>query len=224
MNKAYYILITSVLVLFYSCREDANSVATSEPETDAIELQNTHTDLPLNSFIEWVANKENNLVKNKEISEMNYKLSFMPKEYLAHLELKNEVYTEEQFAESVKHYSEMTYFNFRIELVGGSGELLKYNLNSGQQYNDRINYMSFRMPKDIFLIQGKDSLSPDLFHFERIFEVAPYATVMIAFDDEKFNPAEEFTIVYNDRLFNKGCIKFNYRPKLLIDLPNISGV
>jgi hypothetical protein len=118
----------------------------------------------------------------------------------------------------------MSYFKFRIGKSEGTGELLKYNLSSAQEYTNRLNYISFEMQKDIFLIQDKDTVYPGLYHYERVFEVAPYATIVLAFDNEKFKPENEFTIVYNDRLFKKGYIKYNYKAGQLIDLPKISGV
>ncbi len=206
-----------------SCKRDSadNDL---EKSMQHVSLSNTQKELPIEQFVKWVGDKENDLSKIKEISEMNYHLSYMPKECLTYMELKNTEFTKEQFDETKKHYEGMTYFNFRIELKGGQGELLKYNLSSPQQYNARINYMAFEMQKDIFLVQGKDTLPPGLFHFERIYEVAPFATVMLAFDNKKFDPNNEFTVVYNDRLFNKGYIKYNYKQKQLIDLPNLSGV
>jgi hypothetical protein len=206
-----------------SCRRDTadNDL---EKNTQHLSLSNTHEVLPVEEFVKWVGDKENGLSKIKEISEMNYHLSYMPKECLAYMELKNDNLTKSKFDETLAHYEGMTYFNLRIELKGGQGELLKYNLSSPQQYNERINYMAFEMQKDIFLVQGNDTLMPGMFHFERIYEVAPFATVMLAFDNKKFNPESEFTVVYNDRLFNKGYIKYNYKQKQLIDLPNLSGV
>lgn len=211
-------------VFFFGCK---NSDEVSSEESNVNEhatLQHTKTNLPLEQFVKWVADKENKLVRDKIISDINYQLAYLPCEYMAYTELKNENFTEEKFEEVKRNYEGMTYFKFRMEVNNGSGEVLKYNLSSGQQYNERINYMSFKMQKDIFLVQGRDTLLPGLFHYERIFELAPYATVMMAFDNEKFNPADEFTIVYNDHLFNKGYIKFNYKPKQLIDLPKITGV
>lgn len=223
MNKLYQIFAFVFMITFWSCSE--NSAKETEPINDEhISLSNTKTDLPLPEFVKWVGDKENNLSKSKEISEMKYHLSYIPKECMAYLELKDEAYTPEQFNKTLESYKTMTYFNFRIELKDGKGELLKYDLNSPQQYTERINYVSFGMQKDIFLVQEKDTLFPGLYHFERTFDIAPFTTVMIAFDNEKFNPEKEFTIVYNDKLFNKGFIKYNYQPKQLIDLPNLSGV
>jgi hypothetical protein len=207
-----------------SCKNDLVDSADENKAIGEYVLENANKNIPLEEFVRWATDKEHKLVKDKKISEINYQLAFIPMQSMAYLELKNDSITKKKFEEAENHYKEMSYFKFRIELIGGSGELLKYNLESNQQYSERINYMSFKMQKDIFLVQGRDTLSPGLFEFERIFEIAPYATVMFAFDKKKFSPESEFTIIYNDRLFKKGLIKYNYRPKLLIDLPNISGV
>ncbi len=219
MNKKYYIFYFTLLL--GSCN---NPESVSEKVLAAGELNYADKEMPLPEFVTWVADKENELVKTKEIKDIIFNTAYMPGEVMAYMELKNKEYSQSQFKEISEHYSAMSYFNFRIELKEGSGEVLKYNLSSAGQYNERLNYMAFNMQKDIYLVQNSDTLYPGLFHYERIFEVAPYATAMLAFDNEKFKKDEEFTIVYNDRLFNKGLIKFNYRPKQLIDLPNISGV
>jgi hypothetical protein len=188
------------------------------------ELQNANLDLSVSQFNEWAADKKNYLIRDKELSDIKYQLSFMPKECLAYRELKNAEYSKEQFEEAKKHYEGMSYFNFRMEVIDGTGELLKHRLSSANEYNNRINYLAFEMQKDIFLVQGKDTLYPGLYHFERVFEAAPYTTIMLAFDNLKFNPEKEFTVVCNDKLFNKGYIKYNYRTNQIIDLPNITGV
>lgn len=222
MNKLFFILIIGIV--FIGCNDSEQSYSEESDTQNHAVLENKSISLPLGDFVIWVNNKENKLLKVKEISDINYQMSFTTKECLAYQELKDEEYTKEKFAETTKHYEGMTYFNFKIEVEEGAGELLKYKLASPQQYNSRITYMSFEMQKDICLVQGKDTLYPGLYHFERIFSIAPYATVLMAFDNKKFNTDEEFTIVYNDRLFNKGLIKYNYSSKQLIDLPNISGV
>lgn len=222
LNKYFSIIIITLLLSSCTQSDETNSEKTGQARV--VEFENTNTTMPLDRFVTWINDEENHLLKVKEISDINYQMSYTPKECLAYQELKGEEYTKEKFAETTKHYEGMTYFNLKIEVEEGAGELLKYKLTSPQQYNSRITYMSFEMQKDICLVQGKDTLYPGLYHFERIFSIAPYATVLLAFDNEKFKTDQEFTLVYNDRLFNKGFIKYNYSSKQLIDLPNISGV
>lgn len=224
MNKLGYIFFAFGLTLIMSCQSDDAVIEKNEVVTENEPLQNIGMEMPLIDFNAWISAEENNLVKSKNISELNFKMSFVPKESMAFNELKGQEYTKEEFDEALTHYKDMSYFNFRIEVPKEQGELLKYNLSSAQQYNDRINYMSFRMQKDIILVQDNDTLFPGIFHFERIFETAPFATVMLAFDNKKINLEKEFTIIYNDQLFNKGYIKYYYQPNLLIDLPKINSL
>jgi hypothetical protein len=207
-----------------SCQNDETITDKSEAISENAALQNVGMEMPLVEFNAWVAAEENNLVKLKSVSEINYKMSFVPKEIMAFNELKSSEYTKEDFETALTHYKDMSYFNFRIEIPEGEGELLKHKLSSPQQYDARINYMSFKMQQDIILVQNNDTLFPGIFHFERIFEIAPFTTVMIAFDNQKFNPEKEFTIIYNDQLFNKGYLKYYYQPNLLIDLPKINSL
>lgn len=215
----------TVSIAVVSCHGKEMKEQLSEQTSETIELENyTKEKLSVQEFVTWCADKNNKLSKSKDISDIRFGLSYMPAESMAFLELRTEEYDYPKFQETCNHYSDMTYFNFRIEVIDGIGELLKYKLESPSQYEARVKYMSFEMQKDIYLVQGKDTLLPGLFQFERIFEVAPYSTVMFSFDNKKFNRNNEFTIVYNDKLFEKGFVKFNYKNKQLINVPNISGV
>jgi hypothetical protein len=186
----------------------------------------TTEDLSMEEFVNWYSEGEHKLTKTKDVSEIRYQLSFLPAEAMAFLELRKTQggYDFSRFQQVRQDYSEMSYFSFKIQAPENSGELLKYQLSSPAAYEERVKYLSFQMEKDIWLIQDKDTIPPGLYHFERVFEAAPYATAMFAFDNKLFRRDAEFTIVYHDQLFDKGFIKFNYKPKQLINLPNISAL
>lgn len=221
-NRIFIFLILALSVC--SCGHPDNADEETVGTNERPPLQYTEKKLPVDQFVTWVADKDNKLIKDKTISDINYQLGYLPPEYLAYTELKGEEYGQEKFDAVKKHYLGMTYFKLRITVKNGNGEALKYELRSAQQYNDRISYLSFRMQKDIYLVQGKDTVYPDLYHFERVFDLAPYVDVMLAFENTKFKPENEFTINYADGLFNKGNIKYVYKNNQLIDLPKISGV
>lgn len=218
LNK-FNLIFIFLTALICSCSQGDSDMAKEQEAHN--ELAHTKEKATAQEFVAWCSNEENHLAKSKVISELNYQLSYLPSESMAFLELRTEEYDYEKFKKTAANYKEMTYFNFKIELSGGSGELLKYQLNSPQQYESRVKYISFQMEKDLCLVQGQDTLYPGLYHFERAFEVVPYLTVMFAFDNKKFDKEKEFTIVYNDKLFEKGLIKFNYQNRQLIDMPNV---
>ncbi|MHB8259768.1 MAG: hypothetical protein ACYDCN_00990 [Bacteroidia bacterium] len=76
------------------------------------------------------------------------------------------------------------------------------------------------MEKDIRMVDGMDTLKCVLFHFERAYDVIPYATFLLAFPKSKF-PLAEKTFIYNDRVFNKGFIKITYTPEDLSQIPKL---
>lgn len=214
-----------VIIAVVSCHSREAKEQLNEESEETTEVKNyTEEKVTVQEFVTWCADKNNKLCKSKDISDIRFNLTYMPAPSMAFLELRTETYDFPKFQETCDHYAEMTYFNLKLEVIDGTGELLKYKLQSPAQYDQRVKYMSFDMQKDICLVQGKDTLLPGLFQFERIFEVAPYSTVMVAFDNKKFNRDNEFTIIYNDKLFEKGFVKFNYKNKQLINLPNISGL
>lgn len=219
-------IITGIAFLttpLVSCQSKDAKASVADKEIAPVEIIN-HTGETVNvkEFIAWCGNPENKLSKAKDIADLEFKLSYLPPEWMAFLELKTQPYDLPQFAKTKENYSEMSYFKFRIEVIDGGGELLKYKLQSPAQYEERVRYTSFDMQNDLCLVQDNDTLRPGLFLFERIFEVAPYGTAMLAFDNKKFDKNKGFTIVYNDVLFDKGYVKFNYTDKQLINLPNIS--
>lgn len=226
MIRLRYIFIRAVLVLFIGWSCEAKNLKNPLGDiTEQTDVENyTSESVSVKEFVDWCADEDHKLTKTKDISEMRYNLSYLPSEAMAFLELRTKEYDLAGFQKIKEKYSEMTYFNFKIKVINGSGELLKHQLSSPSQYEARVKYMSFQMEKDIYLVQGNDTIPPGLFHFERIFEVAPYATIMFAFDNKKFNKDDGFTIVYHDRLFQKGLVKFNYKNRQLINLPNISGL
>jgi hypothetical protein len=224
LTRSVYIFTIAVLLTF-SCNVESHKAQLEEASVEPASTETyTNENMTIHEFVDWCADEDHKLNKTKEISDMKYNLSYLPAEAMAFLELRKESIDISKFEKTKADYMEMTYFNFRIEALNTKNELLKYRLRSAGQYEDRIKYMAFGIENDIYLVQGKDTLHPGLCHFERIFEVAPYATVMLAFDNKQFNKDEEFTLMYNDRLFEKGFVKFNYKNKQLINLPKIIGL
>jgi hypothetical protein len=211
-----YSLVILSLCVSAGCDSDHKE---SDPERSRL-VHVTET-VSADEFVSWCSNEENQLSKTKTISEMMYKVIFLPPESMAYMELKTGQYDLETFRKTSESYKGMSYFNFRLELNNGNGELLKYNVNSPAHYEERIKYVSFYMEKDLYLVQGGDTIYPGLYHFERTYEVVPFLTVMLAFDNKKFDREKEFTLVYNDKLFEKGLVKFNYHHKQLIDVPQV---
>lgn len=76
-------------------------------------------------------------------------------------------------------------------------------------YEDGIKYMSFDMENDFYVVTSKkDTIKCSGVNYERNFKVAPFQKVMLFFSG--IQPKDKIQLIYNDKLFGKGIIKFKF--------------
>lgn len=76
-------------------------------------------------------------------------------------------------------------------------------------YEDGVKYMSFMMENDFYVVTSKNDTIKCLgVNYERNFKVAPFQKIMLFFSG--INPNDKIQLVYNDKLFGKGIIKFKF--------------
>ena len=74
--------------------------------------------------------------------------------------------------------------------------------------------MSFKIQDDFYVVTTKnDTIKCEGVLFERNFKVAPFTKVLLFFSG--IAPEDKIQLVYQDKLFKKGTIKFNFRDKIL---------
>jgi hypothetical protein len=171
-------------------------------------------------YVSWCRDENNGLHKSKELGELTFSLQYKPCEYIVCIEQKKEHIEKSQLYKELEELQGLDYYDFRITLASGQGELLKHGLSSIQEYNERIDYFAFRMQHDIKLIAGKDTLGCQLFHFERSYDVSPEAVFLLGFPVSA-NANEERTFFYEDNIFRKGIIKFTFTPRELNQIPKL---
>ncbi|MGZ5485735.1 MAG: hypothetical protein ACXWFB_07490, partial [Nitrososphaeraceae archaeon] len=98
--------------------------------------------------------------------------------------------------------------NLEIDIDNFNEELLHYKLdeNAEVSFNQRVEYYSFKMQKDInIVIAEKDTVPCVLYHFERSYGVSPKNNFMLGFKLSKFKDA---VLVYENPFLKTGTIKF----------------
>lgn len=183
--------------------------------------ENASLSLEPGEYVQWIQDPENGLKKEKTIDDMIFTLQYKPHEYIVCMEEREPQLQDSLVKRKVGELSDMQYYDFKITLKKGEGELLKFKLNSPEEYNERINYFAFNMQKDIQLVEGNDTLPCSLFHFERAYDVTPSSVFMLGFPLSKNNPEDDKTLIVYDKTFNKGFIKFTFSNKELKNLPKL---
>lgn len=171
-------------------------------------------------YIEWCEDETNELKKTKEIGDFKFAAFMTPIDYLALKELKKgEAADPEKITAGKKEYGDLTYFSFRIENIKQQDELLKIGLSADNDYYGRLEYYSFKMQQDFKVITGSDTVECGLYHFERVYGLAPYATFVVGFPVKNKN--EGMKLWYHDKIFNNGIIILDFNKESLTHLPKL---
>lgn len=226
MEKTIVINLLGFAFFLSSCSLNSGSgERMSKDET--VEVDNGYvpaseaTSMPVRKYVQWIQDLGNGFRKEKRIKDLTFSVQFKPYEYIVCLEEKKQEIADNIVRKKVAELDGMQYYDLKISLPQHSGELLKYELSSAQQYQERVNYFAFGMQDDIQLIEGRDTIACTLYHFERSYDVAPASTFLLGFPTNKQEAPEEKTLLIYDRIFNTGLIKFTFRKNELKELPKL---
>ena len=205
-----------MMIFFSSCNSDSDDIGTDSLEEISSKENEEVTFSDPEKLISYVSTPENGYYKEKEIDEIKFSALLKPIDYIKAFE---KIKTG---AANIADDDDLQYFDLRIEVKDFSMEFLKYNLASTGDYAQRVAYCAYEMQNDIYLIDGNDTLPCVFYHFERTFNVVPFGHFILAFSPSK---NKEFirakTLVYYDKLFNKGLIKMTFLPHDLIKVPKL---
>jgi hypothetical protein len=214
------------LFCFYSCSQKKAGTADEHQQASLLETVtgSAPSSLPVNDYMHWVENKNNGLLIEKNIGEITFSALYKPYPYLATMELRNDSINEKKIKEKIKEYEGLQYFTFKIAANDQQRELLKVNMRSEGDYYSRLEYFSFEMQHDFKLIEGKDTLDCALYHFERVYGLAPYATMVLGFPLTKAGEQKQYqnkTISYTDKIFGAGKVNMTFKGENLNRLPEL---
>ncbi len=231
MKRIHYIFFLSLVIFyFYSCTNNSSNNKTGELDasTTAESIKNNtrveSEKLKPEEYVKWVQNPENGFRKEKIIDDLVFNIQYKPYEYIVCMEEQKQELQDSLVNKKIKELDGMQYYDFKIILKEGLGELLKYKLTSKGEYDKRVKYFAFNMQNDIQLVEGTDTIPCTLFHFERAYDVTPSSVFLLGFGVTKNTLKQDKTLIVYDRTFGKGLIKFTFNQKDLQRLPKIKTI
>jgi len=181
--------------------------------------------------MKYVKNEENGLKQIKEITGVEFALQYEPINFKLLKKVKNKSLSSEQYNNEINEMIGSQYFILRIKLTDSGEDLLKYEVANAEEYSERVQYFSFGIQNDFYLLEGADSLKCKLFHFERSYGISGNCTLLLGFDsnDELIKQKESFKekvikdkiLVYNDKVFGLGPIKYSIKKEDINNIPEL---
>jgi hypothetical protein len=188
-------------------------------EEEIVSNKFKYTDL----VTEWKANSSNEFYLSKKIDDFQFIAIYKPYSILVIEELQDINITDTisaEFQKKTANYNNMHFLNFSIENETFKNELIKLDVENNQAYYDRITYYSFAAKNEAYVVEDKDTLKCDFINFERTFEAKPSIMLSLGFTRKsKTNNYKSLKFVFEDKIFNKGKLIFNFdtQPILLLN-------
>lgn len=121
----------------------------------------------------------------------------------------NALFDEKKFQQSIEEKEEVQYLIINHQVDSERIPILKYEATDYEIYNKRVEYYSFHVSKDVYLICGKDTLRAIGSHYENNMELMPYNSMIFAFPS--CEDAKEIKVLFNDIPFENFFIKVSFK-------------
>lgn len=188
----------------------------------------TDTPKTLKAYKKWFYNAENQFIQEKKIGMLTLNAIYTPTAYLVAKELDDgKQYTADEI-EKIRHDYEGGK-NFILQIVVDMEQdvegdaLLKKQVRSLDEWRTLIEKLSFHMKDNLRLIEGKDTIVPSMYHFERGYELGQVQRFIVSFPSDKED--EDMILMFDDEHFDTGRNYFDFSdikdiPTLPIDIKN----
>lgn len=215
--------ITCLLAVFASCcvviscdvSSHRTSATTQSQEIITTAIKSNKADR--SKLLDALSLSSLDLTRTKSIDDFVYEAKYLP-----HLQqllssgdttLLNGMPTS-KFLNELDNYENLYAFCFTIENKKYKSELLRYGLQSADEYAHRVSYYSFYCNQDVYLVaDGKDTLKAAFVNFERTFDISPRLNLTFVFEKKGLPPVNRFNFVFNDAVFENGKLNFEFNYK-----------
>jgi hypothetical protein len=172
--------------------------------------------LHISEYAGWIENPENGFIKTKDFDEVRFISFYKPPVYRVLKEVgSNENVNLDSVQNQISQLEDWHTFTFRVKT---KEHPLEQGNQNNQDYFQKLEYY-INAQSDFKLIIGKsDTIPCAIYHMERNYGGAPYIDINVAFKKES-QTLNNITMLYFDRVFSNGPLKFNYHLDETTSLP-----
>lgn len=148
--------------------------------------------------------------QSRAVGELEFTAVVVPPSYYVLKDIQQETPEIIDSVENVTKHEKIVEFEFRHH---NNKDIFLKEI-TGKSYDEGIKYMSFEIEKDFCLVTSKNDTIPCAgATFERNFKIAPYQKILLFFTGIPEND-ENLQLIYHDKLFQKGILKYQLKQNL----------
>lgn len=169
-------------------------------------------------FVEWVEDKNNGLLQDQDRKEYRYSFLLKPKEYLVLKSMKANDLSGDLFLKALEDYENLNYASLWIESNNGQPILKR---QAASDNNELAMYYSFGLQKDLFLLEGNDTLKCVYAHQVQDGGISNRLHFLLAFEQSRNKEIKSKTFLYRHSIANEENILFTFDMQDFSKVPKI---
>ncbi len=171
-------------------------------------------------FIQWFKKNKVEFVRTKTIGNYQFQLEILPLEFKLISQFDNiESVNTKIIKEDYLNNKNKLFCQLKISPIKNDKTMLETGISTPEEYGARMNYFSSHAQKDMFIIQGKDTLNCLSYHFENTFGLEKSNKINLEF--ERKNNVGDIEFVFDEKSLNTGIIKFTIPYNTLKNTPQL---
>jgi hypothetical protein len=174
------------------------------------------TILEFNNFVNI---PENGYIQELTFNKVKYSSKIELPQMIAINMLKADVIKKHELLDKVKQFNGKTNFVFTLSDSDGNSEIKKLIYNK-EDYNALVSYANTALVDDFKLLLGTDTIPARIAHIESSNGIEPVVRISVGFSGLD-SLKKDLTLIYNDRIFNNGPLKFYFTEEALTNLPKL---
>lgn len=169
---------------------------------------------------EYLEEKENGYLQEKNINGYNFSLLYKPTDLLVEQELGEEK-SDEKIKELREKYQKYMYFT--LSMSKDNKELLSTTPTNRNEFGAMVNQLAFGMREKVHLFtQQKDTLEMLDYNYPRMYGMSQSTTMLFVYPrDEKFLNEEILNFTIQDLGTYTGEVKFKIPTNIILNEPKI---
>lgn len=159
-------------------------------------------------------NKDESYKATAQSDNCDYTLQWLPKEYLAAMELKDaKKLNSATFSQKMDDYDKSYYFRLSLALKSGDNAMLN-GIASVPAYSNKWNFLTYGMTKHFYVLTAQyDTIYPMYYTFQNTYIYGDKLNFLYVFSKERLSAQDKngFVLKFKDELFAQKTLSFELK-------------